>query len=239
MRIEDLGLRHDRVALEQLSPQTKNTWWAVVIDNATSKSSIIRTVDRGTRWRNVTPPVPQLGVGYFSGEFLNAEIGWVHIVPLSQAASPHTETVFRTLDGGRSWEAFGAVPYGCELDFVDREDGWCSVLGAAAGSEGVWMYRTLDDGDTWSLVTMTAAPPATSTPAGLPFGCDKDVTFISVTVGWASTACAAGVPHLYAGDDGGSRWLQLPHVPVPAGVSTSGGWDMAPPSSWGTWLLSR
>ena len=76
---------HD--SLEQLSPQTKNTWWAVVVDNATSKSSVIRTVDSGAHWQNVTPPVSQLRVGSISGDFLNAEIGWVLIGPLSQPSS--------------------------------------------------------------------------------------------------------------------------------------------------------
>jgi hypothetical protein len=218
---------HD--SLEQLSPQTKHTWWAVVVDNATSKSSIIRTVDSGARWQNVTPPVSRFRVGSLSGDFLNAEIGWVVIVPLSPSASRHAEAVVRTLDGGRSWKALGTVPYGCELDFVDRNDGWCSVLGAAMGSESVWLYCTLDSGGTWNLVSQTAAPPATSTPGALSFGCDKDVTFTSPTVGWVSTACAAGVPYLYTSDDGGAHWQQLPHVPVPAVVSTSGGWDMDPP----------
>jgi photosystem II stability/assembly factor-like uncharacterized protein len=223
---------HD--SLEQLSPRTKDTWWAVVFDEATSTNSVVRTVDGGARWQNVTPPVAQVQVGSLSGDFLNAQIGWVLIVPLSEPASLPAEAVFRTLDGGRSWESLGAVPDGCRLDFVDRDDGWCSVLGAAAGSESVWMYRTRDGGDTWSLVSQTAVPPSTSTPAALPFGCDKDVTFTSRTVGWASTACAAGMPYLYTSDDGGADWRQLPRVPVPPGVSTSGGWDMAPPVAAGS-----
>src|ERR1700677_3905602 len=136
---------HD--SLEQLSPQTKKAWWAVVVDKATSKSFVIRTVDSGARWQNVTPAVSQLRVGYLSGDFLTAAIGWVLIAPLSPPSSPTpAEAVLRTLDGGRSWESLGTVPYGCELDFVDRNDGWCSVLGAAMGSESVWLYCTLDSG---------------------------------------------------------------------------------------------
>jgi photosystem II stability/assembly factor-like uncharacterized protein len=219
---------HD--SLEQLSPQTKNAWWAVVVDNATSKSSVVRTVDSGAHWQNVTPPVSQLRVGSISGDFLNAEIGWVLAVPLSQPSSPTpAEAVFRTLDGGRSWEPLGTVPDGCQLDFVDRDNGWCTVLGAAAGSEGVSTFRTSDGGVAWDLVTQTAEPPATSTPGALSFGCDKDVTFTSLTVGWASTDCAAGVPYLYTSDDAGARWQRLPQIPVPAGVSISYGWEMSPP----------
>ena len=219
---------HD--SLEQLWPQTKNTWWAIVVDNATSKSSVIRTVDSGARWQNATPPVSQVHVGYLSGDFLNAEIGWVLAVPLSQPSSPTpAEAVFRTLDGGRSWEPLGTVPDGCQLDFVDRDNGWCTVLGAAAGSESVSAFGTSDGGVAWDLVSQTAAPPATSTPGALSFGCDKDVTFTSITVGWASTDCAAGVPYLYTSDDAGARWQRLPQIPVPAGVSISYGWEMSPP----------
>jgi len=222
-----------RDSLAQLSPQTRATWWAIVVDNATSRSDVVRTVDSGTRWQNVTPPVSQAHVGSFSGDFLNAEIGWVLAVPLSQTTSQPSDPIYRTLDGGASWELLGTVPEGCQLDFVDPEDGWCTVLGGAAGSEGVWMYRTLDGGDTWHLVSRTAAPPAPSTPAALPFGCDKRITFASLTVGWSSPACAAGVPYLYRTDDGGARWQPLSHLPVPAGVSTSYGWDVGSPVAAG------
>jgi hypothetical protein len=218
---------HD--ALEQLSPRTKNTWWAVVLDNLTSKSFVIRTVDSGARWQNVTPPDSQLRVGSLSGDFLSAEIGWVLAVPLSPSTSQPSDPVFRTLDGGRSWERLGRAPDGCRLDFVDRDNGWCSVLGAAAGSESVSTFRTFDAGGTWDLVSQTAAPPATSTPGALSFGCDKDVTFTSLTVGWASTACAAGVPYLSTSDDAGARWQRLAQIPTPPGVSLSYGWEMSSP----------
>ena len=216
-------------SLEQLSPQTESTWWAVVLDNASSESSVVRTVDSGAHWQNVTPPVSQVPVGSLSGDFLNADTGWIVAAPLPQSASPHSGQIYRTRDGGRSWRPLGSVPAGCQLDFVDQDDGWCSVLGAAAGSEAVRIYRTLDGGATWDLVSQTAVPEATSTPDALPFGCDKGLTFTSAKAGWASTACAAGQPALYNSDDGGARWVQLPDVPVPPGASTSGGWDMATP----------
>ena len=121
-------------------------------------------------------------------------------------------------------------PTVAELDFVDRERRVVQRPRCGGGLRGRVdvphprrrRHLELGDDDGGASGDLHAR-------GALPFGCDKDVTFTSVTVGWASTACAAGVPHLYAGDDGGSRWLQLPHVPVPAGVSTSGGWDMAPP----------
>jgi hypothetical protein len=219
---------HD--ALDQFTPQTKSTWWAVVGDDATSKSVVVRTVDSGGRWQNVTPPVSQAQLGYFSTDFLNGDIGWAIAVPLSQSTSANADPIYRTLDGGMSWEHLGTVPGACQLDFVDRAHGWCTLLGGAAGSESVRMYRTLDGGETWDLVSQTAVPPATSTPAALLFGCDKGITFTSPAVGWDTGACNGGIAYVSTSDDGGSHWRQLPQLPVPPGVSTSGGWDMGPPT---------
>jgi hypothetical protein len=219
-----------RDALEQFAPQTKRTWWAVVDDVATSKSFVVRTVDSGERWQNVTPPLSQARGGSFSTSFLNGEVAWVIAVPLSRSTAPNADPMYRTLDGGRSWEHLGTTPNDCQLNFVDRVHGWCTLLGGAAGSESVSMYRTLDGGETWDLVTQTAAPPATSTPAALPFGCDKGITFTSTTVGWDTGACNGGTAYVSTSDDGGSHWRRLPQLPVPAGVSTSGGWDMGSPT---------
>ena len=219
-----------RDALVQFAPQTRSTWWAVVGDVSTSKSFVVRTVDSGEHWHNVTPPASQADGGSFSVDFLNGQVGWAIAVPLSRSTSPTGDPVYRTLDGGLSWEQIGTVPNACQLHFVDRIHGWCTLLGGALGSESVWMYRTLDGGETWALVSQTAVPPAASTPAALPFGCDKGITFTSTAVGWDTGACNGGSAYISTSDDGGGHWRQLSQLPVPAGVSTSGGWDMGPPT---------
>jgi hypothetical protein len=112
-----------RDALEQFTPQTKRTWWAVVRDVSTSKSFVVRTVNSGERWQNVTSPASQADGGSFSIDFLNGEVGWAIAVPLSQSTSANADPIYRTLDGGMSWEHLGTVPGACQLDFVDRSTG--------------------------------------------------------------------------------------------------------------------
>lgn len=90
----------------------------------------------------------------------------------------------------------GRLPssYGCELQFVTPLDGWCPEIGAAAGSEGPKLYRTVDAGQQWRLVSVTG--PAGNRPGSLPFGCDKALDLKSPTVGWAVFQCAGGTPLL-------------------------------------------
>jgi photosystem II stability/assembly factor-like uncharacterized protein len=202
--------------LQRFAPQSANVWWAIVESNLTPRTFVVRTTDSGRRWRDVTPPVKLVSSSYFLGR--NA--GWVEADALH---APRSEPLYRTLDGGRSWQRLARVPTGCQLDFVDERHGWCAAIGSALGSASVALYRSADGGSSWTLVSRTAVPPAPSTPGSLPFGCDKVITFTSPTVGWASSFCNGGSPYLYTSRDGGSHWHALPQVPLPAGAPTRAG----------------
>ena len=138
------------------------------------------------------------------------------VTPPDQQTQDTLEPLYATADGAASWRRLGAVPNGCQLDFVDDLHGWCTLLGAASGSEAVWIYRTLDGGSTWTLVSRTAFAPVSSTPDALPVGCDKTITFTSPVVGWATSYCNGGSAYLYSTDDGGSHWLADPPIHLPA-----------------------
>jgi len=201
--------------LERFAPRSATTWWAIAEGNPKPKTFLVRTTDSGRHWQDVTPPLKMVLVS--SSFFLGRDAAWVEG---STVFEPRIEPLYRTLDGGRTWERLAQLPAGCELDFVDRAHGWCAVVGAAAGSSTVRLYRTTDGGSSWTLVSRTGLYDSGSTRDALPYGCDKTIAFISLTVGWAASVCIAGPPPMYESDDGGGRWHKLARVPVPKGAPT-------------------
>ena len=211
-------------SLQLFVPTSATTWWAVVGDSVRPVSSVVRTTDSGRQWRTVTPPVGLIASSFF----LNAEAGWVEAD--SSLTTPRTrEPVYRTLDGGRSWQRIATVPQNCQLHFVDAIHGWCTYVGGALGSAIVDLSRTTDGGATWAVVSHTGIDAGSSTPGSLPFGCEKTISFTSPTVGWASGLCAGTSAYLYRSTDGGSRWHLLPQVPLPKGSPSPEGVELGTP----------
>src|SRR5438445_11011457 len=95
------------------------------------------------------------------------------------------------------------------LDFVDSRQGWLFMrLGAAAGSEGVAFYGTVDGGATWSKLSQTDQSLASGDQGHLPLGCSKVApVFLNASTGWLPGSCSAGGgPFLFVTRDGGRSW---------------------------------
>lgn len=215
--------RADVGDLEQFTQASATTWWAAVVGNLSDQLFLVRTVDAGQHWQDVTPPFGQLHVNDgLSSYVLSADVAWV-----DADAEPPTSQLFRTLDGGKSWQQLGMVPNGCILQFVDSLHGWCWALGGAAGSMSVDLYATQDGGMRWRPISFTGG---TSTADALPFECGKSLTFISKTVGWASSFCAGGQPYLDTSTDGGGRWHAVTPVPFPVSADLSEGVGLSVPA---------
>ncbi len=171
--------------LAQFTQVSATTWWATVVGNLTDETFVVRTVDSGRTWQDVTPPVDALRSNDDPvSDVLSAQTAWL------EAATSDSEApipLYRTRDGGQSWQDIGSVPVECDLQFVDLVHGWCWTLGGAAGSMGVGLYGTSDGGATWRLLSRTTGDGTPSTVGALPFGCDKSLVFTSPTVGWASS----------------------------------------------------
>ena len=195
--------------LGQFIQVSATTWWAPVVGNLSDRLYLVRSVDAGQHWQDVSPPFGELHANDgVSSYVLSADVAW-----LDADADPTTPQLFRTLDGGHSWQQLGTLPEGCTLQFVDPLHGWCWTLGGAAGSMGVGLYGTSDGGATWRLLSRTTGDGTPSTIDALPFGCDKSLIFTSPTVGWASSFCNGGPPYLEISTDGGARWQPVQAVP--------------------------
>lgn len=180
---------------------------------AETPTRVIRSTDRGQHWTDVTPVPHGEGGSFFA---LDDDRAWF-VTILSPASG---SDIYHTVDGGKIWARSGAALAinGPEsLDFVDPIHGWATVgLGAAAGSEGVAVLRSVDGGASWSRVADTGDPTTASpSPSGLAFRCDKGAAvFGSKNVGLLPVECAGGPPYIYRTHDGGAHWtsISLPNL---------------------------
>jgi photosystem II stability/assembly factor-like uncharacterized protein len=77
--------------------------------------------------------------------FLNENIGWV-----AGNIPPETGIIFKTTDGGITWDSIASVPSGVmELQFVDSLTGWGKLTWNFI-EDGI--YKTEDGGFTWELI---------------------------------------------------------------------------------------
>jgi photosystem II stability/assembly factor-like uncharacterized protein len=220
-RSADYGL------LQRFAPQSATTWWAIVQSNLTARTWLMRTVDSGGHWQDVTPPVKIVA----SSAFVGSRAAWIEAGALRPG---RMEPLYRTFDGGRTWRHVGTVQSECDLDFVDLRHGWCVAIGGALGSETVDVSRTVNGGSTWTPVSHTGIGDRGSTAGALPFGCDKTIAFTSAQVGWAAQYCAGGTPHLFSSRDAGARWRPLGAIPLPKRISSPAGEGLSQPALSGS-----
>lgn len=127
--------------LEQFTPITSRTWWAVV-EGDNSGSDVVRTEDSGQHWEDVwTSPTGAIA----SSDFLNGKVGWiVDWVEQGSANPPPSEPLYRTVDGGQSWQRLVNVPNGCPVG-LRRPPPWLVHSdrggGGVCGLRSLWHYQ--------------------------------------------------------------------------------------------------
>ena len=201
-------------ALTTIAFLDANNGWGIA---ANDSGYLLRTVDGGTTWLNVTPP-GLTGIGLSTDlSVLDVNTAWL-LIP---NADFFTGTLYHTSDGGLTWTSF-AVPFGGGfIQFLDASIG--RVLadrGAGAGSQSVEMFQTSDGGANW-LSVFNNDPTRADSSGSLPLsGIKNGMTFLDADTGWVTGSRPVdGEVYLFVTHDGGVSWAQQ-SIPLPAGYTT-------------------
>ena len=212
------------LGINQVAPVGASGLWAIVQNEIRPSGGAQRvevTSDAGATWRTVTPPglaVDGATRYLTSVSALSTRHAAITYGAVSGADRSYLAT---TSDAGRRWTRVGPLPANCSVQFVSPREGTCTVLGGAAGSMAVIIYRTANGGATWRRV-FASAPSTTTPPGSLPFGCDKTITFETASTGWALFFCNAGSGAIIdATTDGGATWS--PRAVTPPRTIPEGG----------------
>src|SRR5947209_3167235 len=209
------GSQKSKIALSSLHMLDETNGWA------TTQSSVLRTTDGGLHWQDVTPPKQSLLAGS-GAAFLTTSNVWLAI---PQASSSNT-LVFRTVDGGQTWQQArvqtGRAAY-VQITFVDAQHGWLmSHMGGGPQVEIISIFRTIDGGQTWAQVTNVLPASTDGPPPGkLPYGGTKSgLSFLNTSIGWVSgSVLVNNLAWFFVTHDGGSTWRQQTLPSLPNGIS--------------------
>jgi photosystem II stability/assembly factor-like uncharacterized protein len=169
-----------------------------------TENRLWRIWSNGASLEDLTPLTP-VSSQILDVHFYDANQGWV----AARSLSSGEVLIFRTLNGGQTWEGVsipdpdGYLAFGVgnlDLEFVDGQTGWASVelQSSAIFSPGL-LYRTLDGGRTWSQV---------SAPAG------GEIRFVDTLNGWLTGGPGGG--QLFETRNGGFTWQSREAAPVNA-----------------------
>ncbi len=200
--------------------------WAIVGEGEQTQH-IVRTVDGGESWFDVTPPELSIIDNSCGDEafarMLDANTAWVAYRDVLEFDEGYcfygpAKELWHTTDGGQSWrlstfvqrnpDTFGAIGSGFPmLRFVDAQFGWAlRDFFAGAGSSAIEFYQTTDGGHTWRLIPDTYLFRVTG------------LDFLDLKHGWSTVSYGLGyIPPISLGQthDGGATW-EYSALPLPA-----------------------
>jgi photosystem II stability/assembly factor-like uncharacterized protein len=197
-----------------------------------------KTENNGTTWTPIFEDQSTFTIGDVAVAESDPDVVWVGTGEVLMARSSYAGTgVFRSLDGGESWEKIlfindraGAVdlvmdPTDPNTLFATTWERTRKAWGHTASGEGSGIYKTTDGGLTWERLT-------NGFPTGQGVGrIAVDVSPSNPDVVYAlldnhfpdpETTSREGGPRrtggeVYRSDDGGASWRKVNQEPVPAG----------------------
>jgi len=122
----------------------ESSGWAVC------NSKVLRTIDGGENWMDVTPDIGEAKKTVLGNFFLTSDIGWVILSEDYQhLTSNSSATICTTYNGGKSWGKADILGQylGAKLDFINEEIGWVVLYrGIGLGQQPLDIYHTKDGG---------------------------------------------------------------------------------------------
>jgi len=195
-----------------------------------SEGYILRTLDGGKSWQNITPPTG----AYSSGGLFahDANRAWAsENVPCCTNLT--ATRIWHTSDGGRSWqpslpffiaETGGEFFLPARMQFIDQNTGWllASIEAGMGYSLREALFRTVDGGDTWERVNSFLEDLGVCGNGGL--------AFIDSKTGWYGKSClgdgktslpfnthfAGGGFNVRHTTDGGNSFSLKTTMPIPS-----------------------
>jgi photosystem II stability/assembly factor-like uncharacterized protein len=167
--------------------------------------SVYRSIDGGASWEPKAAPGDSTGL-IAAGDAMRA---WISL----------TGGLWRTDDGGETWQIVDAAPFGSSAAFFDRDHGWTSQCGASQCEHAIRV--TEDGGDTWE--TRPLPPDA----EGVAF----TTAAIGTARGYSPGATDSSQDRLLVTTDGGRTWADRGPQPFyfsnPHFVDARRGWMLA------------
>ncbi len=180
-----------------------------------TEEEVVRTDDGGVTWYNVTPPdLTETGYSVFTF-FLDENNAWLQIADNNNY--PFGGFLYRTQDGGLTWQNFETPFSAGDIEFIDEDNGWILAdLGVGAGSMAVSVFQTNNGGATWNRV-YTNDPNLEGAGDSLPLGGIKVLLVpLDMQTAWiGGVVYANGNVYLFRTDDGGETWETIANIELP------------------------
>ena len=204
-----------------LSPETALVLGAYQVEMKTLKTVLLRTVDDGRSWRDVSPTVRDGTL--FGVDFVDAKVGLAY--GQSATGDPGAPFFLRTDDGGATWTLVGALqtagsPAVYEFDLENAEHGVIKLLFHAVGisperPHRIETHETHDGGKAWLRTSSNTVSDSEAGQIGERM--DDETTHLHNGFGWQLSE-ADGDAWTYGywvsrSADAGATWQRVARFP--------------------------